>query len=453
MGKPDTIVAPVTPPGRGGVAILRVSGSQVKAIAEALLGQVPSPRTTCFSSFRDKQGETLDQGLALFFPGPQSFTGEDVLELQGHGGPILVNLLLKRILSLGARLARPGEFSERAFLNGKIDLAQAEAIADLIQASTEAAARSAMRSLQGEFSRHIQSLVEILIELRTFIEAALDFAEEEIDFLSHEGLHHRFEELLEKMALIENTARQGSLLREGLSAVIVGKPNTGKSTLLNLLSGKDLAIVTDLPGTTRDVLREQIQIDGLPIHLIDTAGLRDTQDPIEQEGIRRAEQEMKQADLLLYLLDAREEHSLQDLSLSLQEKNQNGKRAFLIFIRNKIDLAGEAPSLSKEDAYSLVSLSAKTQAGLELLKTAIKTAVGFSQGEEGCFSARERHLDALEKAKGFLNQAYHQLKTSRAGELIAEELRLAQNCLSEITGEFSTEDLLGRIFSSFCIGK
>jgi tRNA modification GTPase len=258
MGKPDTIVAPATPPGRGGVAILRVSGPRAQEVAEAVLGQIPSPRTAFFSDFVDDQEQVLDQGLALFFPGPHSFTGEDVLELQGHGGPVIVNLLLKRILSLGARLARPGEFSERAFLNGKIDLAQAESIADLIHASTEQAARAALRSLQGEFSRHIHALVEALIELRVYIEAAIDFAEEEIDFLSNTALHQRFEQLLEKMQAIENTARQGALLREGLSVVIAGKPNVGKSTLLNLLSGKELAIVTDIPGTTRDTLREQL---------------------------------------------------------------------------------------------------------------------------------------------------------------------------------------------------
>ncbi len=455
MGKLDTIVAPATPPGHGGVSIVRVSGPRVQEIAQAVLGQLPSPRTACFSSFRDRDGAILDQGLALFFPGPESFTGEDVLELQGHGGPVIVNLLLQRILGLEARLARPGEFSERAFLNGKIDLAQAESIADLIHASTEAAARSALRSLQGEFSRRIHSLVEALIELRTYIEAAIDFAEEEIDFLAHESLHQRFEQLLETLATIQNTARQGSLLREGLSVVIAGKPNVGKSTLLNALSGKDLAIVTDIPGTTRDTLREQIQIDGLPLHLVDTAGLRDTLDPIEQEGIRRAHKEIEKADLLLYITDAQDPVTLNDLPLLRSERGKGERldRPSVILIRNKIDLTQETPALLEQEGFTLISLSAKEQAGLDLLKTAIKTAAGFSTQPEGGFSARQRHLNALEKAGYFLKNAFHQLTTTRAGELIAEDLRLAQKQLNEITGEFSTEDLLGRIFSSFCIGK
>lgn len=455
MGKPDTIVAPATPPGRGGISILRLSGPRVQELAQAVLGQLPSPRMACFSSFFDQDGAVLDQGLALFFPSPHSFTGEDVLELQGHGGPVIVNLLLQRLLGLGARLARPGEFSERAFLNGKIDLAQAESIADLIQASTDAAARSALRSLQGEFSRRIHALVEALIELRTFIEAAIDFAEEEIDFLSDGSLHQRFKDLLGKMETIQNGARQGSLLREGLSVVIAGKPNAGKSTLLNLLSGKDLAIVTAIPGTTRDTLREQIQIDGLPLHLIDTAGLRDTLDPIEQEGIRRAHNEIEQADLLLYLTDAQDPDPLTPLSRLRRERGRGEGLDFppIIFIRNKIDLTQEPPSLQEQDSFTVVSLSAKEQTGLDLLKNAIKTTAGFSTQPEGGFSARQRHLDALEKAWHFLKHAFHQLKTTRAGELIAEDLRLAQKHLNEITGEFSTEDLLGRIFSSFCIGK
>ncbi len=449
----DTIAAPATPPGRGGVAILRVSGPQVRKIAEAILGACPSPRVACVSSFRDEQGEVLDQGLALFFSGPQSFTGEDVLELQGHGGPVIVNLLLKRILSLGARLARPGEFSERAFLNGKMDLAQAEAVADLIQASTEAAARSALRSLQGEFSRQIESLVEALIEVRTYIEAAIDFAEEEIDFLSQESLHQRFEQIFQRLGTLEKAAQQGSLLREGLNLVLIGKPNTGKSSLLNALSGKELAIVTDFPGTTRDTLREQIQIEGLPLHLIDTAGLRETEDPIEKEGIRRSHLAMQQADLLLYLTDARETASIQDLVSSLMQNYTGTAFPAFIHVRNKIDLTSEKPRLREEDQGTTVSVSAKTGEGLDLLKTAIKTIAGYSFQQEGCFSARQRHLDALKKAQDFLSNAFQQLKTTRAAELIAEELRLAQTHLNEITGEFSNEDLLGRIFSSFCIGK
>lgn len=441
MGKLDTIVAQATPSGRGGVAIVRISGPQTKEIAQAILGQLPLPRTACFSSFLDKNGEVLDQGIAIFFSAPQSFTSEDVLELQGHGGPVIVNLLIQRILALGARLARPGEFSERAFLNGKIDLAQAESIADLIHASTEQAARSALRSMQGEFSQKIHQLVEALIELRIYIEAAIDFAEEELDLPSNQNIKQRFIHILSAVAAIQQSARQGSLLREGVNVVIAGKPNVGKSTLLNLLSGKELAIVTDVPGTTRDTLREQIQIDGLPLHLVDTAGLRETADPIEQEGIRRAQKAAEEADLLLYLIDAQD----------VLPPNLNPHST--IVVRNKIDLTGEAATLSEKEGTKIVSLSAKENKGLDLLKEVIKTAVGFSLQQEGTFSARQRHLDAIAKAKLCLNTAFQQLQTTCASELIAEDLRQAQKNLSEITGEFTTEDLLGRIFSSFCIGK
>jgi tRNA modification GTPase len=458
MGKLATIVAEASPPGHGGVSIVRLSGPQVKEIAQAVLGKLPSPRTACFSSFLDEKGQVLDQGLALFFPAPHSFTSEDVLELQGHGGPVLIQLLIKRLVGLGARLARPGEFSERAFLNGKIDLAQAESIADLIHASTEQAARSALRSLQGEFSRQVHALVEALINLRIYIEAAIDFAEEEIDFLAHNTLKQRFEKLLSEVETLQQSAQQGSLLRNGISVVIAGKPNVGKSTLLNLLSGKELAIVTDLPGTTRDVLREQIQIDGLPLHLIDTAGLRSTTDPIEQEGIRRAQKEIEQADLILYLVDALEplseeapaEHFFSFLKKSGSEEV---KLPPLLIIRNKIDLTGEAASCKTRGRNKVISLSAKENKGLSLLKDTIKQQVGFSKEGEGTFSARQRHLVAIEKAQLSLKTAFQQLLNTRAGELIAEDLRQAQIHLSEITGEFSTEDLLGRIFSSFCIGK
>ncbi|HSW71575.1 MAG TPA: tRNA uridine-5-carboxymethylaminomethyl(34) synthesis GTPase MnmE [Gammaproteobacteria bacterium] len=457
MGKSDTIVAQASPAGRGAVSLVRVSGSRVKELAEAVLGKLPSPRQACFSSFRAEKGEIVDQGIALFFPGPQSFTGEDVLELQGHGGPIVVQLLIQNLVNLGARLARPGEFSERAFLNGKIDLAQAEAIADLIQASTEQAARSALRSLQGEFSRKIEALVQALIQLRSYLEAAIDFAEEELNLLSEGALKQRFEKLLEEVVSIQNTARQGSLLAEGLRIVIAGQPNVGKSTLLNLLSGKELAIVSAIPGTTRDLLRESIQLDGLPLHLIDTAGLRESRDPIEAEGIRRAQQEIKQADLLLYLLEATDaaflDSSPQKTLLNLLARDTGFHAQSTIFIRNKIDLLGEQSSLEEKDGITLVSLSAKTQNGLSLLKTAIKNRAGFSLQQEGIFSARQRHLDALDKALQFLSKAFQQFKTTQAVELIAEDLRLAQRQLSEICGEYSSDDLLGHIFSSFCIGK
>jgi len=456
----DTIVALATPPGRGGVAVVRISGNRVKTIAQTLLGQVPPPRKACFSSFRDQQNQTIDQGIAIFFPNPQSFTGEDVLELQGHGGPIIINLLIQRLLSLGARLAKPGEFSERAFLNGKMDLAQAEAVADLINASTERAARSALLSLQGEFSQRIHHLVEALIQLRVYIEAAIDFAEEEIDFLSDQAIKDRFRYLQTEIVDIQKNARQGSLLREGIQVVIVGKPNVGKSTLLNLLSGKELAIVTDIPGTTRDTLRDTIQIDGIPLHLIDTAGLRETQDPIEQEGIRRTQQEIKKADLVLYLVSATDTDHFHDLyhPRDLCHPRESGDPSQIdshryIVVRNKIDLLEEEPSLSTKNEITIASLSAKNNTGIDLLKQAIKANLGFYSEQESIFSARQRHLDAIEKAKQALQTAFHQLQTSRAGELIAEDLRQAQHCLSEITGAFTTEDLLGRIFASFCIGK
>lgn len=440
----ETIVAQATPAGRGGVSILRLSGPEVSSIAEKLLGSLPAPRLARYNAFLDQEGQVLDQGLALFFPGPNSFTGEDVLELHGHGGPVLVDLLMRRVLQLGARLARPGEFSERAFLSGKIDLAQAEAIADLIQASTEAAARSAVRSLQGEFSKEVQLLTETVIQLRMYIEAAIDFADEEIDFLSDQGLEQRFQMLVDTMTSLQKNARQGSLLRDGLSVVIAGKPNVGKSTLLNLLSGKELAIVTDVPGTTRDTLRDLIQIDGIPLHLVDTAGLRETDDPIEKEGIRRAHKEIEMADLILYLVSAEEELA----TLSFEKKNIP-----TVIIRNKIDLVKEGPSVQRYQNLPLVSLSARENLGVELLKDTIKEAIGFTTQNEGTFSARQRHLDALKRAREALDQAYLQLKQNRAGELIAEDLRHMQKALSEITGEFTTEDLLGRIFSSFCIGK
>ena len=389
------------------------------------------------------RGAVLDQGLALFFQGPHSFTGEDVLELQGHGGPVIVQLLIKELLHLGARLARPGEFSERAFLNGKIDLAQAEAIADLIHASTEQAARAASRSLQGEFSDKVRTLTQAVIELRIYIEAAIDFAEEEIDFLGDLALLQRFKQTEFELEALLQGAKQGSLLRDGLHVVLAGKPNVGKSTLLNILSGKESAIVTELPGTTRDILREQIQIEGLALHLSDTAGLRETQDRIELEGIKRAQQEIASADLLLQVIEAAD--SLDSLSISKTQPT--------LIIRNKIDLLKETPAVSQFKGHTVISLSAKENQGLKLLHEAIKAVAGFSEQSEGTFSARGRHLFALQKAQVAFKAAYLQVQSSRAGELIAEDLRQMQKQLNIILGEFSNEDLLGRIFSSFCIGK
>ncbi len=444
----ETIVAPATPPGRGGIAVIRISGPNVKSISEQLLGKIPSPRYASFTIFRDEQGFPIDEGIVLFFPGPNSFTGEDILEIQGHGGPFVVDGLLRRILALGARLARPGEFSERAFLNNKLDLVQAEAIADLIDASSEQAVRASLRSLQGEFSEKIHQLVEALIRLRIYVEAAIDFVEEEIDFLGTEQVANNLKNIIKQLDVIQSSALQGSLLREGVSAVIAGLPNVGKSSLLNRLSGKEVAIVTDIPGTTRDLLREYIVLDGMPIHFIDTAGLRTSDDVVEQEGIRRAREEMNRADLILCVVDARDSITVVNALLGDIKFN-----APMIIIRNKIDLTDECPTIINENGKTIISLSAKEGSGIELLKQHIKSSVGLQTTSEGTFSARRRHLDALDRAKQFLLTGQKQLENSRAGELLAEDLRQAQNALSEITGEFSSDDLLGRIFSSFCIGK
>ena len=444
----DTIVAQATPPGRGGVAVIRVSGPQVKTIIHDLFGCELMPRQATYLPFCDGSGEIIDEGLALFFPNPHSFTGEDVLELQGHGGPVIVDLLLQLVMSLGARLARPGEFSERAFLNGKIDLAQAEAIADLIDASSKQAARLAMRSLQGEFSKEINELNEKIIHVRMYVEAAIDFTDEEIDFLSDEKIISDLKAILNQLTAIQSKAKQGSFLREGITAVIVGEPNVGKSSLLNMLSGKELAIVTDIPGTTRDVLRDYILIDGMPLHIIDTAGLRESDDIVEQEGIRRAYHEIEKADIVLYVADAS-----QNPTIDLNAVPDAVSSRPIIFVQNKVDLTATTPAIKKENNHTIISLSAKTGAGIDLLKQHIKSVVGFKESAEGIFLARRRHLDALTRAFTYVKAGLHQLLESRTGELAAEDLRRAQLALNEITGEFTADDLLGRIFSSFCIGK
>lgn len=445
----ETIVAAATPPGRGGVAIVRISGPLVKDVSTQLLKKIPEARYATCTSFFDAAGNAIDQGIALYFPGPHSFTGEDILELHGHGGPAIVDCLIRRILELGPRLAHPGEFSERAFLNDKIDLAQAEAIADLIDAASEQAARNALRSLQGEFSRKIHGLVEALIQLRIYVEAAIDFVEEEIDFLNGQQVSSGLNTIIHNLETIQASATQGSLLRDGITAVIAGQPNVGKSSLLNQLSGKDVAIVTEIPGTTRDVLREHILIDGMPMHVIDTAGLRESDDLVEQEGIRRAQDEIAKADLILFVVDASRTDPV-FLSDFLQKIPEH---ATLVTIRNKIDLIQEQPELIHDQKNITVSLSAKDSSGIELLKKQIKDSVGYNTHLEGNFSARRRHLDALARAHAFLLNGKKQLTEHRAGELLAEDLRQAQNTLNEITGEFTSDDLLGRIFGSFCIGK
>jgi tRNA modification GTPase len=449
----DTIAAIASAPGRGAVGVIRVSGPNVPQIAGSMLGSLPPPRVAQLAHFLGGGGDSIDQGLALYFPAPASYTGEHVLELQGHGGVLVLDLLLKRLLELGCRMARPGEFSERAFLNGKIDIAQAEAIADLIDAGSAAAARAAIRSMQGEFSAHVHALQAQITELRTLVEAAIDFPDEELDFVPGSILGERIAKIFIGFDRIFAAARQGALLREGLNVVIAGKPNAGKSSLLNRLVGDEIAIVTDQPGTTRDVLRQQVHFDGMPVNLIDTAGLRATADVVEAEGVRRAVAELGRADRVLYILDAAapvSESGAADLAAELKELPQ-GVPVTLIF--NKIDLTGAQASVDESRDPPQVLLSAKNGAGLDLLRAHLKSRAGYRSGESGALSARRRHLDALERARSSVVQAAQILTTSRAFELFAEELRRAQLALGEITGEFSSDDLLGEIFSSFCIGK
>jgi tRNA modification GTPase len=449
----DTITAQATPPGRGGVGIVRISGPKVKEIADQVLKTELKPRYAYYGPFFDHNEQEIDQGIALYFPGPNSFTGEDVLELQGHGGPIIVDLILKRAIELGARLAKPGEFSERAFLNDKLDLAQAEAIADLIDSSSEQAARCAIRSLQGEFSNRIHELVEALIHLRIYVEAAIDFPEEEIDFLADGKVLNDLGVILTKVSDVQAEAKQGSLLREGMNVVIAGRPNAGKSSLLNALAGRETAIVTDIAGTTRDVLREHIHIDGMPLHIIDTAGLRDSPDEVERIGIDRAWQEINKADLVLLMVDSQSIATDDPEKIWPEFVHQLPDSSRITVIRNKADLSGETIGVREAHDHTTITLAAKSQDGIELLRDHLKQCMGFSATTEGGFMARRRHLDALERAHSLLSIGYDQLETNGAGELLAEDLRQAQQTLNEITGAFSSDDLLGRIFSSFCIGK
>ena len=447
--KSDTIAAIATAPGRGGVGVIRVSGSNLLPFAFSLTGKTPTPRYATLADFKAPDGSTVDSGILLFFPNPHSFTGEDVLELQGHGGPVVMQMLLSRCLDLGARLAEPGEFSRRAFLNGKMDLAQAEAVADLIDASTTSAARSAIRSLQGEFSRAIGELNDELINLRMLVEATLDFPEEDIDFLQAANAFGRLERLQTKLAEIFDRAGQGKLLQTGLHVVLAGQPNVGKSSLLNRLTGDDLAIVTPIAGTTRDALRSTIQIEGIPLHVIDTAGLRDTDDEVERIGIERSWKEIERADVVLLLVDSR--HGISDADQEILGRLPDRLQRITVF--NKIDLSGAQPERHEERDGIAISLSAKANRGIELLRTELLRIAGWHHAED-VFIARERHLRALSVAQNHVAAARSVVEgVLPALELFAEELRLAQQALGEITGEFTADDLLGVIFSRFCIGK
>jgi tRNA modification GTPase len=443
----DTIAAIATAAGRGGIGIVRLSGPDAAKFAAALLGRCPAPRVATYAKFLGDAGEVIDEGLALWFPAPHSFTGQDVLELQGHGGPVVLEMLLARVVELGARRAGPGEFTQRAYLNDKLDLAQAEAVADLIDAGSRAAARAAVRSLQGEFSRHVHELDAALVDLRVWVEAALDFPEEEIDFLADRELRTRMTSVRARFDAIEAAAVQGRVLRDGMTVVIAGRPNAGKSSLLNALAGHDAAIVTPIAGTTRDILRERIDIDGMPLHVLDTAGLRDeTADEVEAEGMRRARLEMARADRVLFVIDA---------AADPRGRSYEAERARLpadvpvTLLFNKADLAA-SDALPLRDG---LRISAKTGAGLVALRTHLKECMRFTTPGTDTISARARHLEALRTARTHVEHAYRNLVDTRAGELVAEDLQCAHRAIGEITGEFSAEDLLGRIFSSFCIGK
>jgi len=449
----DTIAALATAAGRGGVGIVRISGPQALSIAETILKFSPKNRFAHYCDFHDVQDQRLDQGIALYFKAPNSFTGEDVVELQAHGGPIVLDLLLKTIVSLGGRLAQAGEFSQRAFFNDKLDLVQAEAISDLINSTSEQAARSALRSLQGEFSNQVNDIVAGLIKLRIFVEAAIDFPEEEVDFLSDSNVLNQVDELIIRLEILIKNANQGALLSEGMRVVIAGKPNAGKSSLLNALAGKESAIVTDIEGTTRDVLKEQINIDGMPLHIIDTAGLRESRDEVELIGIDRAWQEIEQADRILLVTDA-SNHSEDNSDHAWPEFIEKLSRTnHLTLIRNKVDKLDENASIDTTGPYPIVSISAKSKLGLSILQTHLKECVGFDASNEGTFTARRRHLEALNKSLEAVSIGRRQLVEMNAGELLAEELRISQDSLGEITGKFRPDDLLGEIFSSFCIGK
>ncbi len=468
MTRTDTIVAAATPPGRGGIGIVRVSGPKAPEVAAVMLGELPQPRRATFAHFLDEAQQPIDAGLALFFPAPHSYTGEHVLELHGHGGPVVMEALVARAVELGARRALAGEFTQRAFMNDKLDLAQAEAIADLIDAGSREALRAAMRSLEGEFSAMVRGLTEAVIELRTYVEAAIDFPEEEIDFLSDGELRARFASVHEHFAAVFESARVGRLLREGMTVVIAGRPNAGKSSLMNRLAGYDAAIVTAIPGTTRDVLRERIHLDEIPLHVLDTAGLRAGGDVVEAEGMRRARAEIERADRVLFLIDAAVDPTGEAYE---EERARLPAELPVTLVFNKCDLAAGVAAGLAAGAAGLtgratraaggkerpgpprIRLSALTGEGVGTLREHLKELMGYQSAGVGAVSARRRHLEALGQARVHTEEAQRQLTESRAGELVAEELRAAQQALSEITGEFTSEDLLGRIFAGFCIGK
>ena len=450
----DTIVAQATAPGRGGVGIIRVSGDLASNVAMAIIGHVPKTRYAEYCDFNSSDGQVIDQGIALFFKGPNSFTGEDVLELQGHGGQIVLDMLIKRVMEVdGIRIAKPGEFSEQAFLNDKLDLTQAEAIADLIDATSEQAAKSALQSLQGEFSKEVHELVDQVTNLRLYVEAAIDFPDEEVDFLSDGKIANALYNIIDKLTHVQASAKQGSIIREGMKVVIAGRPNAGKSSLLNALAGKESAIVTEIAGTTRDVLREHIHLDGMPLHIIDTAGLRDTTDTVEQIGIERAWAEIATADRVLFMVDGTTTDAVNPHDIWPDFIDRLPPRLGITVIRNKADLTGEPLTMSEEQGYDVYRISAKTGLGVEELKQHLKSLMGYQSNLEGGFIARRRHLEALDLAESHLMLGKEQLEVYLAGELLAEELRMCQMALSEITGKFTSDDLLGKIFSSFCIGK
>jgi tRNA modification GTPase len=447
MTESDIIAAIATAPGRGGIGVVRVSGPRLDTFITALIGEPLLPRRATLTAFNDARRSAIDEGIAVYFPAPHSYTGQDVLELHGHGGPMVLQLLLKRCIELGARPAQAGEFTRRAYLNDKIDLAQAESVADLIDAATAEAARSALRSLQGAFSRRIEELLDALVELRTLVEAALDFPDEDVEFIKQSDGAGRLAMLQDRLQEVLSASQQGSLLREGMRVVLAGQPNVGKSSLLNRLAGEELAIVTDIPGTTRDAIRQSISIDGIPVHVIDTAGLRPSSDPVEKLGIARTWEAIEHADLVVLLVDATQGEAGADREIMARLPATLPR----LKVMNKIDLLPRPPALERGRGAGTVWMSAKTGDGVDLLRRALLEAVGWLGGSsEGLFMARERHLQALQLARTHLERATHQVANL---ELFAEELRLVQQALGTITGQFTSDDLLGEIFSRFCIGK